>query len=352
MKKHLKKFGKGYFAIFLIKVILFSGSFLVQSCQSSDDETILDIEKQDAYDELEKNLNKANTINSNTFKKFQNKSGDLTQQQVDVLADSSSELAVQQALAPVMVSSKNLFALYGVSEFDLATIFGDANDPRIAILGTIVAEVEREYNQAPVGLSLSFQDLLVNKLHAQSGGPNPWVCAGQAFGINTIAQLFAGVVSRSAILGAARVIASRLLGWVGVGLAIYYFGKCMDYWSESPIGDSSQNLDDYINISIPSLDKTYILLKSDINYVSNSEYEFRQYGSYAIYEINEGFNGICEIKVKSQTIGGGMFINRNLFFSPITGCSILEDIGLNGGGPLGNRLIGNGSVGRFDLGSN
>jgi len=56
-------------------------------------------------------------------------------------------------------------------------------------------------------------------------------CAMDALGIP--AGLIVGSaknLGRKALLKAARKLATRMLGWVGAGIAVYEFGDCMEWW--------------------------------------------------------------------------------------------------------------------------
>jgi len=37
-------------------------------------------------------------------------------------------------------------------------------------------------------------------------------------------------LTRAALIKAAKKLATRTLGWVGVGIAVYEFGDCMNWW--------------------------------------------------------------------------------------------------------------------------
>ena len=66
-----------------------------------------------------------------------------------------------------------------------------------------------------------------------SNAQNPSIfdCAMDALGIP--AGLLVGSLkeyTRAAIIKAAKKLATRTLGWIGVGIAIYEFGDCMNWW--------------------------------------------------------------------------------------------------------------------------
>ena len=91
-----------------------------------------------------------------------------------------------------------------------------------------MAILERENNRQ---LSLSGNyDLFTTKAYAYIEAEQLVHCFLVATGILTVAEVFAGQVPRMAILGAFRAVAGRILGWVGVGIAVYEFGSCLGYW--------------------------------------------------------------------------------------------------------------------------
>ncbi len=61
--------------------------------------------------------------------------------------------------------------------------------------------------------------------------PSIFDCAMDALGIP--AGLLMGAAknyTRAALIKAAKKLATRTLGWIGVGIAIYEFGDCMNWW--------------------------------------------------------------------------------------------------------------------------
>jgi hypothetical protein len=206
------KVAKGMLAIFMIKLIFVLGVFIFQSCES---ETIVnDTAKQEALSKFE-NLVKKQTIEIQSIKQK-------SEQGLIAKSNVSDEQFAMELLQPIINGSKDLLEVYNITDADIQAELGNTNDPRIAIVALAVLQAETNSNE----VTMNFASLFGTSAYAQSA----WECAGQALGFYAIAEIFAGQVSNSAILGAFRKVAARTLGWIGLGLAVYEFGDCMGYW--------------------------------------------------------------------------------------------------------------------------
>ncbi len=208
------KIAKGMIAIFVFKLVFVFGAFTLQSCE--EEEIINPNEEQRIALEnfksvLEQNSSVVGSLNDD-FTYNANSKGNI-----------KSEEEALEFLKPMIESSKELFATYEVTDSDIKEVFGDSNDPRVVVVSLAILYAESEKGN----VSVDFSALFGSSVYAQGG---VWECAGQALGFYAIAEIFAGQVSNSAILGAFKKVAARTLGWVGLALAIYEFGDCMGYW--------------------------------------------------------------------------------------------------------------------------
>ena len=197
--------------IFAIKFLLFGGAFVIQSCQN--DDIHKDSEKQSAIDKFEKIVL------------------DLTpriEELVDYKNDHSKVIEkyeAKEAMLPLVKGTIELLKSYEIKNADITNNFSNAEDPRIALVG--LAILESQSKQQNTIASFSFDNFFIESAYAQGDLGH---CAGRAVGIHAFSEIMAGRVGRSAVLGAFRKLASRTLGWIGLGLAVYDFGDCMGYW--------------------------------------------------------------------------------------------------------------------------
>lgn len=123
---------------------------------------------------------------------------------------------------------------FGVTETDLTDIFGSLDDPKIVISALLTLRID---DQGAAGIHLVDYESNYNYLmgdymeNVEYGNPSIFDCAMDALGVP--AALIIGSAqgtSTAAILKAARKLATRTLGWIGAGIAVYEFGDCMDWW--------------------------------------------------------------------------------------------------------------------------
>lgn len=221
-KNNAIKLAKGMLSIFMIKLILFGGAFIVQSCQN-EDIMFKDSEKQLALEKFG-NLVKVNTT------KVQN----LIIQQQNLLAARNTNLEevniqtnqeAKETLMPILEGTKELLREYGISEEYYAEVFEDTNDPRIALVGLAVFVAEsNEVNQT----AFNFASLLATPTYAMN---QQWKCIMEAIGLP--AGMIAGGMRNmtvKALLKSAAKLSGRVLGWVGLAWAVADYTSCMGYW--------------------------------------------------------------------------------------------------------------------------
>jgi len=149
-----------------------------------------------------------------------------------VMTEEEAEVLVTPLIEP---SADFLSSYYDINVLE----YFPAGDPEIARLGALAIRFKQLEDQGLAVDTLQFDEAIegLNALNlgiaTESVGPDPSIvdCAIDALGIP--AGLIVGSakdMSRKALIKAAKKLASRTLGWIGLGIAIYEFGDCMDWW--------------------------------------------------------------------------------------------------------------------------
>lgn len=123
----------------------------------------------------------------------------------------------------------------GITNSQIISEFGSLTNPEIvptalavtrivdeAIVGNHIIDLETGYNYT----TGAYMD--ISNFNARQ---SIFDCAMDALGIP--AGLILGTAegtSTAALIKAARKLASRTLGWIGAGIAVYEFGDCMEWW--------------------------------------------------------------------------------------------------------------------------
>ena len=218
------KVAKGMLAIFMIKVLLFSGVFVFQSCQTESLNNTENLKKEAALNNF-----KALVINNSTqIEKFiRDQNGEqVLARASNSSASSSIDNNVKFAVMPIVTGAKDLLLVYGISEIDLINVFGDSNSPKIALLGLLTLKIEMTLHENQS--SVSMNSFFFNSLYAQST-LQVIDCALSALGLPAGLVLgSAKNLGRKAILKAAAKLAGRLVGWVGMAIAAYQFVRCLN----------------------------------------------------------------------------------------------------------------------------
>lgn len=292
MKYNLNKLTKGIIAIFAIKLLLFSGAFIFQSCQESElfenEEEVM--AKMNFKDSAIKSLDYLNNLGiddkgkilfseNNLISKADGEfaeiklyaeegvtiSDDLNLDTSLLLGDlvnienielgvkyidgsesdnisgsqeliATYEISVQEAknaLQPTLNEAKNYLYAKGLTDSDIQYLLtADADGPAMSesdLIPAVMQLIAEEQNSS-LAASFDFASMFGTKAHASQIGE----CAGDALGISAFAGvLSAGVNSdngRRLLKKAIRKVASRALGWVGAAIFVYEFGDCMDWW--------------------------------------------------------------------------------------------------------------------------
>lgn len=219
----IKKATFGFVALFLIKVLLFSGALIIQSCSVDKETETIEAEEfvQNAAMLKFKLLvhNTAPMLNTLTH---QTKKGSAI---VTMSTQQDQEQQAKTILMPLVESSKELLAAYHFTEADLAKEFDDLNDPRILIIGLAMLAAESETaNQTAMNFASMFGTFVYANKY--------WDCAVRALGFSSagLAALSKGKLTKSAIKMAVKVAARSVGGWLAAGFIIADFTSCMGYW--------------------------------------------------------------------------------------------------------------------------
>jgi len=217
MNYSIKQFGKGMLAIFTLKLLLFGGAFVIQSCQTDSIGSYTSIEQELALSKFESLVRTSVPKIRRMAEKHNNL---LLSRSTNNESKTRTEEEAKQVLRPLIQGSKELFSAYGISESDFVEEL-DSEDPRIAMLGLALLSAK---TNKEVAVNLS--GLFVSSLYAQDA----YDCALRAVGIEAVVELFNGQVTSAIAKRAIRKIASRALGWVGAAWAVYEFGDCMGWY--------------------------------------------------------------------------------------------------------------------------
>ena len=293
MKNELKKFAKGMFAIFTIKLLIFGTIFIIQSCTEEDNIPSLEVTnaKNSFLESLQKsrnNLSNAKIISSKEFyssSSFNQKSINVTLTKVDLiktdptdeievgdfkeiidLVDSGElikhdnvlndncfnnngeemflsvyvdESAVQQSMQPSLNDAKNYLYSKGLNNSDIQYLL-ESNADGVAVnesnlVPLVMAMIATEQNELANKSSIDFSSLFVTSAHAFELQENGlYDCAMRSLGIIALTEAFQKGISstagKKALKKAIVKVAGKTLGWVGAAWAAYEFGDCMGWW--------------------------------------------------------------------------------------------------------------------------
>ncbi len=349
MKKGLNKFTKGMFAIFIIKLLLFGGAFVIQSCQN--DENIFVESEQKLVLKNFENLAKQTIPEANLIiENFKITRNNLKVAKSTIVSKASSnnksftnieeiealtEIEVESILHPLIISAKELLNTYDVTENDLRDIFEelgifDTNDPSLILIALEIAKVNNSNDNSFSSInsndnSLSSINLVAQSLYAQN---TPRDCfletTGISAGIALVGALTGQTISKTVLLKlikkVAKKIGGRVLGGIGIALMVYDYGRCMDYWVSG--GSNPLNISDCNNLVKVktkhwNYNEPYVYIsKKAINYISDSNYQLSEStGYYDIYEISANTTSTdCSVTNTNRKISG-----KNIVYDSIEG---------------------------------
>jgi hypothetical protein len=283
------KVAKGMLAIFMIKLILFGGAFIFQSCQQdglfeSEEQTIA---KENFKKSAFSSLNSISKINVNSSRNnsdliMARTDGDLAEIKVykklgvttsdtpnielssdledlfelndtdlgvkyvdgsesDNITDDQQLLgtfqisvqAAQNSLQPTLTEAKNYLYSKGYTDADIDYLLAaDSEGPAMSesdLIPAVMQLIAEEQNPS-MAATFDYASFFGTSAHASQIGE----CAGDALGVSDIALAISGGLQTSAgkalLKKAIRKIATRALGWIGAAVFVYEFGDCMDWW--------------------------------------------------------------------------------------------------------------------------
>lgn len=141
-------------------------------------------------------------------------------------------------LQPLLRDSKEFLLQYGITNDLLKEEFGDENHPAIIELSILFLRAEKlkSKNKQVITASFDFISPIFYSFSGNSEVDLDWYdCLIRAFGIDAVIEIVNSNVvnstmAKSLLKNSIRKIASRTLGWIGAGIAVYEYGDCMDWY--------------------------------------------------------------------------------------------------------------------------
>ena len=230
MMKKKGSYIRGLNKMNLMKMVLVGLALVTQGCvDENDTREYRNVNRELVLSEFEDTLNEA----GNSLEKLMDsRRSETNTERTSLLEGKQRKQQLKSILKPVMTSSTNLLKTYGISEDFLEQELGRADDPRMVLIGLWLAEAEQgsllaqqTVHTQRADFAFFFQE---NSLSADK--PDWMECMIVAVGVDAIIEFFKGNVTEAIAKKAIRKIASRTLGWVGVGLALYEYGSCMEWY--------------------------------------------------------------------------------------------------------------------------
>jgi len=229
-------------------------------------------------------------------------------------------------LTPLINSSKEYLLTFDDIDQKLLINDFDNNDPKLILASAIAISLERD-KQLAMSSKFNYDNLFLPSVHAttmQFQG-RTWDCVKSALGItairtfinSSIALAQAGTLSSQAAWSSAKlalhVVKHIGLRYLGAAVAVYSFGKCMDFWVSG--GTSELNIRDCNNlVKVTTRDYTHIkyvyLSKKEIGYISDTEHNLNEStGYYDVYEISMNTTSSdCSVERTGRKITGRYLI--------------------------------------------
>ena len=230
MKKGLKKFAKGMFALFIINIIFIGSASILQSCTKSD--SLIESKEKIALSKFENLVRTTTPKIQNIVNKKQRLLSAKNANANEI--NTKAEEEAQEVLKPIVSGTKELLATFGFTESDLAEGFDNLEDPRIALVGFMILSASNEGQNKTISQA-NFFSLFTNSLYAQSTYDNVRSCfletTGIAAGVALVAALTAETIDKGLvkklIKKAVKKIGSRALGGIGLLIIAVDFSHCM-----------------------------------------------------------------------------------------------------------------------------
>jgi hypothetical protein len=230
MNRSAKRLAKGLAAIFAIKFLLLLGVMAFQACQKENEEFKY-LEQQEAITKFER-------VVKETTPKIRNLvEGHFSSLDKNAIINGNLSDRVmeetQRAMMPMVNGTKELLRAYDIEEVVLTEEFGDANDPRIALVGLLLLAADsKEYQETAVNFAQAFGSFsYANSNTVINPVMSDWVdCLIVAVGIDVVVEFVSGNITEAFAKKAIKKIAKRALGVIGAAIAAYEFGSCMGWY--------------------------------------------------------------------------------------------------------------------------
>lgn len=230
MNRRAKRLTRGLAAIFAIKFLLLLGAMAFQACQKENEEFKY-LEQQEAITKFERIVKETTPKIRNLVEKH------FSGLDKNAIIDGNlSERVMEEtnrAMMPMVNGTKELLRTYDIEEVELTREFGDANDPRIALVGLLLLAADgKEHQETAVNFAQAFGTFsYANSTAVINPVMSDWVdCLITAVGIDVVIEFFSGNITQAFAKKAIKKIAKRTLGYIGAAIAVYEFGSCMGWY--------------------------------------------------------------------------------------------------------------------------
>jgi len=231
------KFAKGMVGIFAIKLMLFGGAFLIQSCQTDEIEDTQTIEQEFALLKFEGIVRSSIPRIQSVVEKQQSfTTNSMTTLSIET-QQQNEESQMKDILQPVVAGAKELLLSYGFTDEEINDEFGSTENKDVLMAGLAILEIETEANENYTSFnSINTNDLFF--MFGQSANAQSYDdfkrCALDATGIAGVGILISegikkGIkkLGKKAVLKIVGKALARTLSWVGAAWAIADFSYCM-----------------------------------------------------------------------------------------------------------------------------
>ncbi|SDS53166.1 hypothetical protein SAMN05216503_3361 [Polaribacter sp. KT25b] len=271
----IKKFAKGMFALFTINILIFGGILLVQSCQTEDFQEQLDANANflSVLEQNKMDLNQANLIlpkfkKKNLFRKGIDSDNEIvslsfpdnfseneideinnnTESFTDLMGaiqkydavmtydNSESEIVydipveeVTNMLQPTLIEAKKYLYTKGFNDLEIQNMILEEEGQELDLIPFVMALTSIEKNQKQAN-NIKSPNLFANTAYAKVNYKDYIRCAIIGIGADAIWALGGSSSSswgKAAMKRAFGAVAKRLLGPIGVAIAVGTFGICI-----------------------------------------------------------------------------------------------------------------------------
>ena len=228
------KFAKGMVGIFAIKLLLFGGAFLIQSCQTDEIEDTQTIEQEFALLKFEGIVRSSiPRIQSAVEKQQSFTTNSMTTLSIETQQQNEDEIV--ESLKPLVEGSRELFYAFELSDNDIEEILDNGDSSTLAMLGLTFLAYSNESKNNNDTASL---DLLNSVFNIQTANGQDWGaiggCAIGALGLDSLGTLkdalqgkkVTAKALKKAVKKVAKKFAAGLSGW-GTAILVAEFAICV-----------------------------------------------------------------------------------------------------------------------------